>query len=72
MLIKLTSRNQFTIPESLINSFKNIDYFNIEEKDGCIVLHPIQMRNLIEVRSKLEAIGIRDDGVKDAVEWARK
>ncbi len=71
MLAKLTTRNQVTIPKSVIKPFKGIEHFDIEEKDGCIILRPIKLSKSTEVRDKLEAMGISESDVQDAVEWAR-
>ncbi len=72
MLAKLTTRNQVTIPKSIIKPFDGVKHFDIEEKDGCIVLRPIKLSKSAEVRDKIEALGINDGDIKDAIEWARK
>jgi uncharacterized Fe-S cluster-containing radical SAM superfamily enzyme len=46
------------------------DYFEVE--NGCIMLTPVRMQQADAVRAKLEALGINDQDVLDAVQWARK
>lgn len=72
MLAKLTTRNQVTIPKSIIKIFADVKHFDIEEENGCIILKPIRINRADEVRKKLEAMNISQQDVKDAIEWARK
>ena len=72
MLAKLTTRNQVTIPKSIITTFADVKHFDIEAKNGCIILKPIRINRADEVREKLEEMDINDQDVRDAIEWARK
>ena len=38
MLAKLTSKNQLTLPQAVISAFPDIDYFDVAEENGRIVL----------------------------------
>ena len=40
--------------------------------DGKIVLTPVRLQQADAVRAKLEALGITQDDVEDAIAWARK
>lgn len=71
MLAKLTTRNQVTIPKAIIKPFKGIEHFEIETKNGCIVLRPVKLSKTDEVRDKLDALGITENDVEDAIAWSR-
>lgn len=72
MLAKLTSKNQLTLPKSIVTSIPKTDYFEVEVENGRIMLTPVRMQQADAVRAKLEALGINDQDVLDAIEWARK
>lgn len=72
MLAKITSKNQLTLPKSIVTSIPKTDYFEVEVENGRIMLTPVRIQQADAVRAKLEALGINDQDVLDAVEWARK
>ncbi len=72
MLAKKTSKNQITLPRTVIRQFPGVDYFDVQEQDGLIVLRPVRPNQSDEVRRKLAELGISEQDVADAVEWARK
>ena len=72
MLAKKTSKNQITLPKTVIRQFPGVDYFDVQEQDGLIVLRPVRPNQSDEVRRKLAELGISEQDVADAVEWARK
>ena len=72
MLAKLTSKNQLTLPKSIVTSIPKTDYFEVEVENGRIMLTPVRMQQADAVRTKLEALGINDQDVLDAIQWARK
>lgn len=72
MLAKLTSRNRITLPKALVSKFPGTEYFEVREAAGEIVLKPVRVRGLDAVWSKIEARGITEKDVADAVAWARK
>jgi bifunctional DNA-binding transcriptional regulator/antitoxin component of YhaV-PrlF toxin-antitoxin module len=72
MLAKLTSKNQLTIPKSVVNSVGKTDYFEVDVDNGRIVLTPVRIQQADAVRAKLEALGIDAQDVLDAIDWARK
>lgn len=72
MLAKITSKNQLTLPKSIVTSIPKTDYFEVEVENGRIMLTPVRMQQADAVRAKLEALGINDQDVLDAIEWARK
>lgn len=71
MLAKKTSKNQITLPKKIADHFPGTDYFEVREEAGRIVLIPVRTSRADEVRAKLEALGITETDVQDAVEWAR-
>ncbi len=72
MLAKKTSKNQITLPKAIVTRFPGVEYFDVREEDGRIVLYPVRPGRAEEVRRKLEALGITQQDVEDAVKWARK
>lgn len=72
MLAKKTSKNQITLPKAVVSRFPGVDYFEVSEEDGRIVLQPVRPSRADEVRAKLAQLGIVPDDVKRAVKWARK
>ena len=72
MLARITSKNQLTLPKSIVTSLPKTDYFEVEVENGRIMLTPVRMQQVDAVRAKLEALGINDQDVLDAIDWARK
>ncbi len=72
MLAKLTSKNQITLPKAVMAQFPGARYFSVEAEYGRIVLEPVIPQPLCAVREKLEALGISEDDVREAVTWSRK
>ena len=73
MLAKLTSQNRVTLPKSVMADFPGTEYFEISNEDGRIVLTPARRFNSADdVRAHIDALGITEDDVADAVKWARR
>lgn len=72
MLAKRTSKNQLTLPKSVVETIGKADYYDVTIEDGRIVLTPIKLQQANAVRQKLESLGISEDDVQDAVTWSRK
>ena len=72
MLAKLTSKNQLPLPKAVISGFPDIDYFDVAEENGRIVLTPVRVTRADAVRAKLAELGLSDGDVADAVAWARR
>lgn len=72
MLAKMTSKNQLTLPKSIVQSVGSVDYFEVEIDNGRIILTPVRIQKADAVRAKLEALGISEQDVADAITWARK
>jgi hypothetical protein len=71
MLAKLTSKNQLTLPKSVVEAVSAAEYFDVEVRDGQIVLTPVRIQRGDAVRAKLAELGLTDSDVADAVRWAR-
>ena len=72
MLAKLTAKNQLTLPKAVLSSCQGTEYFDVTEDNGRIVLTPVRLNKADAVRSKLADMGISEDDVTSAVNWARK
>jgi hypothetical protein len=72
VLAKLTSKNQLTLPKNIVARFPGSRYFSVEAEYGRIVLEPVNPQPLSAVREKLEALGISENDVREAVAWSRK
>lgn len=72
MLAKKTSKNQITLPQAIARRFPGVDYFDVREEGGRIVLEPLRPSRAGEVRARLAALGVSADDVADAVTWARR
>ncbi|MFI3118439.1 MAG: AbrB/MazE/SpoVT family DNA-binding domain-containing protein [Methylococcaceae bacterium] len=72
MLAKLTSKNQLTLPKSVVQSVGKAEYYDVAVESGRIVLTPVRIQQADAVRSKLEALGIDERDVNDAIAWARR
>ena len=72
MLAKLTSKNQLTLPKSITRAIGDIEYFDVKVEGGQIILTPVKIQRADAVRSKLVALDLSEQDIKDAVAWARK
>ena len=71
MLAKLTTKNQLTLPKSVVMSVGKTDYFDVQVENGRIMLTPVRIQNADAVRAKLDTLGIKEQDIADAVAWAR-
>ena len=73
MLAKMTSKNQITIPKKIVEQIPEAKYFEVELKDGLIVLKPLRLyeTDLDKIRSKIKGLGLKPDSVREALKWAR-
>lgn len=73
MLTKITSKNQITIPKKIIEQLPDVQYFDLEIKEGIVLLKPIKIydTSLEQIRSKMKKLGLRSDSVREAIKWAR-
>jgi len=74
MLAKMTSKNQITIPKKIIDQIPESRYFEVELREGVILLKPLQVydTDLERIRSKIKKLGLDENSVAEAIKWARK
>jgi len=73
MLAKITSKNQITIPKKIIEKMPGVQHFDIELKDGVIIMKPIRFyeTDLEQIRTKIKKLGLKEDSVAEAIKWAK-
>jgi hypothetical protein len=71
MRAKMTAPNQITLPHVVALGLHGVEYLDIEERDGCLVLTPVPRTAADKVRAKLARRGITQKDIDDAVKWAR-
>lgn len=71
MLAKITAKNQLTLPKTVVAAVGPTEYFDVEARNGAIVLTPVRIQRGDAVRAKLAELGIRDSDVAYAVSWSR-
>ena len=74
MLAKITSKNQITIPKKIIDQIPETQYFDVEIKEGIIQLRPLKIygTDLEQIRAKIKKLGIKENAVAEAIQWARE
>ncbi len=72
MLAKLTSKNQLTLPKAATDAVGATDYFDVDIRDGVIVLTPVRIQRADAVRAKLAELNLGESDIDDAVAWARQ
>ncbi len=71
MLAKITAKNQLTLPKSLTQAVGATEYFDVEARDGQLILTPVRIQRGDAVRAKLAELNLTADDVAAAVAWAR-
>jgi hypothetical protein len=71
-LAKKTSKNQITLPRSIVARFPDVRYFDVREEEGRIVLRPVRPDRADGVRKQLAARKIDARTIAAAMRWARK
>ena len=73
MLTKLTSKNQITIPKKIMDQIPEARYFEVELRDGAVILKPLRTysTSLNAIRSKAKDLGLNPDCVREAINWVR-
>ena len=72
MLAKMTSKNQITLPKSIAAAVDFAEYFEVEARNGQIVLTPVRIQRGDALRAKLAELGLQEQDIADAVNWARQ
>jgi bifunctional DNA-binding transcriptional regulator/antitoxin component of YhaV-PrlF toxin-antitoxin module len=73
MRAKLNSAGQITLPKEVLGRMPRTDTFEIELKEGAILLRPVaeQGSALERIRNKMRDLGRSEMIVQEAVTWAR-
>lgn len=71
MLAKITAKNQITLPKAITKAIGPAEYFDVEMRDGQIVLTPVRIQRADAIRAKLAELELDDTDVADAIAWAR-
>lgn len=71
MLAKMTAKNQLTLPKSVTNALGQVEYFDVQTRDGQIILTPVRIQRADAVRAKLADLKLTEQDIADAVAWAR-
>ena len=72
MLAKMTAKNQITLPKSITTAVGPAEYFDVEARNGQIVLTPVRIQRGDAVRAKLAELDLQEQDIADAVTWARQ
>jgi len=72
MLVKLTPKNQITLPTAVVLEMGAAKCFEIAVENGRIVLTPVCVQGAQAVREKLQRLGITEQDLADAMSWARQ
>jgi len=72
MLAKITAKNQLTLPRQVTNALGEVEYFDVQTRDGQIILTPVRIQRADAVRTKLAELDLTEQDIADAVDWARQ
>jgi translation initiation factor IF-1 len=72
VIAKLTSKNQLTLPKSVTAAVGSAEYFDVETRNGQIVLTPVRIQRGDSVRAKLAELNLQEKDIADAIAWARR
>lgn len=71
VLAKLTSKNQLTLPKSVTDALGPVQYFEVQEKAGQIVLTPVRIQRGDALRAKLAELAIDEKTLEAALGWSK-
>jgi len=72
MLAKMTSKNRLTLPKAIVEELGTPEFFDVESRNGQLILTPVRIQHADAVRAKLAELGIDGADVDDAVAWVRQ
>lgn len=72
MLAKMTVKNQLTLPKAVTDAVGASDYFEVETRNGQIILTPVRIQRADGVRARLAELNLSEQDIQDAVDWARQ
>ncbi len=75
MLARKTSKNQLTLPKEVVGNFPGVDLFDASVDNNRIILTPVKIvpidPSLDKIRKKMASLGIVENDVAEAIQWAR-
>ncbi len=73
MLVRISSKNQITVPRKILARLPETKYFDVAVENGALVLKPVEVleTKLEEIQQKMTDLGLNEDSVAEAVRWAR-
>ena len=75
MLVKLTSKNQITLPKSAVMAFAGTAYYAVEIRPEGLLLRPAKIhvasKGLEDARERFKEKGLNETTIAQAVRWAR-
>jgi hypothetical protein len=72
MLAKMTSKNQLTLPQRVVDALGKPSHFQVDLQGDRLILTPARLGQADAVRQKLALLGLSEADVNDAVAWARQ
>jgi hypothetical protein len=72
VLAKITAKNQLTLPKSITSAIGATEYFDVQARDGQIILTPVRIQRGDALRAKLAELNLSEADVSAAVAWSRK
>ena len=72
ILAKKTSKNQLTLPKSVVDRFPGVDYFEVSAGEDRILLKPVRLGGGDEVRERLAEAEIGPADIAAAIRAARQ
>ena len=61
-----------TLPKAVTNAVGQVEYFDVQARDGQIILTPVRIHRADAVRAKLAELELTEKDIADAVAWARQ
>ena len=71
LIAKMTSKNQLTLPKSVTQELGDPEYFEVETRNGQLILTPVQLQRGDAIRAKIAELNLTEQDIADAVTWAR-
>jgi hypothetical protein len=72
MLVRITSMNQLTLPKDVTEELGTPEYFDVESRNGQLILTPVRLHRADAVRARFVERGVTNADLDDAVAWARR
>ena len=72
MLAKLTAKNQLTLPKLATQALGPVEYFDVEARNGQLILTPVRIQRADAVRARLAELNLGEADLAAAVTWTRR